>query len=412
MATNYFRGDAPLIAQVEEYEVGGTPAATDSISITIGQNTVTYTLVSGDDASESAAALQALLQVAGREFSEVVWTVSGDTITGTSAVAGRPFVTSVSDTGTVTLTKTSITSSGGPSHGSDPLNWSLGHAPQASEDIVVGGSSLPPLLYDIDFSSVAAASWKFKANYRGRTGLPRWNPNGYFEYRGTALKIRAPIVVIGEGVGAGSSFMRLDVGSSAASAVTIYSTGRESDSDTPAVMLCGSHASHSLRIAKGSVGLAFYPEDTCNFPTVNTGFLESEASDVKVIAGAGASFTTLDQNGGEVVLQSAVTTWQGRSGKGTVSYGGSIGSFYGVGAMEMNYLSSGTIGLADLGGGSFLNMKGINVARTVSVCKMRKGSKLHDPSKSATFSAGVELVDCGIEDVELLLGKRITLARS
>src|ERR1700736_2287329 len=115
MATPRWRGDAPAVKQVNTATVGGTAAGGQVYTVTINGKTVSYTAAGGDTNNTIAGALQALLAASTiPEFQEVAWTVATNVITGTSAVAGRPFTNTSSATGTGTLVRATTTASSGP----------------------------------------------------------------------------------------------------------------------------------------------------------------------------------------------------------------------------------------------------------------------------------------------------------
>ena len=96
-ATLYWIGGADAVSQVATTQITAFDAAT-TYKVTIGGITVS---VAGDtDADTTAAALKAALSGSDHPyFTAITWTVATDTITGTAATAGVPFVFSTSATG-------------------------------------------------------------------------------------------------------------------------------------------------------------------------------------------------------------------------------------------------------------------------------------------------------------------------
>src|SRR4051794_35993486 len=107
MAINRFTGSAILTAQVVTLTIGGSPGAGQTISVTIGTKTVTYTLPGGDTNVTAVAALLLLLQAyAAPEFLEV--TFASPTTTTITATGNTPGVNFIMSSGGTTSTLTAV----------------------------------------------------------------------------------------------------------------------------------------------------------------------------------------------------------------------------------------------------------------------------------------------------------------
>ena len=103
MAAKRWLGVAPRVAQVSTITIGGTITIGDVFTIVCGYANVTVVAATSVAASV-AAQIQAALAAttAPPEFYDAVWTVVSNVVTGTSRVAGVPFVVTSSATGTST----------------------------------------------------------------------------------------------------------------------------------------------------------------------------------------------------------------------------------------------------------------------------------------------------------------------
>ncbi len=298
MATNKWRGDYIARKQVVTLVVGSTTSGHTFVT-TMNGKSITVTAGASETTTALALAIQEALSAADiPEFREVIWTVDTATVTGTAATAGVPFVVSKSGTGTYTLT--TVTASTGPNHVDEPLNWSAGTLPDATEDILV---DVPvDMLYGWENVSAAAyASLRIKASFEAKLGLARFNPGGYLEYRTRFWTIATAIpVAIGEGDGEGPT--RCNITVTTAIAAVVHKTGQRQSSAEPPVNFTGA-ASGTLSVAAGDVGLA--SDDDTLAITVTTAAVDNDAT---LTVGKGATVTTANQTGGTLVGFGAVAT--------------------------------------------------------------------------------------------------------
>lgn len=273
-----------VMLQVTAVAVGGT------LTATINGKDVTYTCITGDTVQTAASAWQALLAnqtVAPPEFAEIVWTVSGDTITATAAVPGVPFfgmtggLTSAGGGG-ATVTQTTVTTSLSQSDVGLAANWlrsGVAALPQNADDVIIGDSTIP-LLYNLTaLAAVQFGSYTRYQSFSGAIGLNENNPNGYREYRPTYFQFSGPpagtlILQLGVGPdGNGPTRERYDVGSQR-STITLLASG--SPTDTYAVLFLGSNANNTFTVVGTSLGIATLPGETATIASGNVdgaGFL-------------------------------------------------------------------------------------------------------------------------------------------
>lgn len=414
MPTNAFRGDAQAIAQVNTFTVAGTAGAGDTLRVTINSKYVLHTLAGGETAAQVVTAFLTLLQASTiPEFTEETWAAHAtDTskFTATSNEAGRPFITSVSVTGTITLSQTTSTASSGPSHWDEPKNWTLGAIPVNGDDVVIQNTNVS-ILYGTDQSAVNLASLTIDASYSGNIGLARFNSAGYYEYRNTYLKIETPILNIGDGTGAGSSLIKINLmagASAGATAVRVQQTGSQSDSSIPALLLLGTHASNTIAIQKGTLGSCLYAGETSTWSTVTVGYDQTQQTDANLNLDAGCTLGTINQGGGTVQAQSNLTTLTCRSGTFTMRGTATLGTAT-VENGTLYYQSSGTITNLTLKTKGVADFRQDLRSRTITNCTMYGQSEFYDPNKTTTRTNRIALTGCGVGDVTVDLGKDITI---
>ncbi len=383
MTTILWRGDAVPVAQVSTATITGDDATT-TYKITINGKVVSV-LGTGSGVNATASALKAALASSTiPEFQEVTWTVSTATITGTAATPGVPFTaTSSVSGGAGTIGAVSTTAGQGPNDWSVAANWSTGVIPANGDDVYIQNST-SPILYGLAQSGVALNSINGDSTFTGTGGLPRYNPNGYLEYRPTYLAIGASTANLGTnpGAGAGSGRFKIDFGSGA-TVVNVFGTGSPADPGLPALIIKGTNIT-SLNCQSGSIGVAIEAGNVSTITTVRIGWISSQATDVNLTLGAGCTLTTIDQEGGFLTLNSTVATLINFGGTASVFGSGTITTLDVEEGGTVNYWSSGTITTATGGYGSTLNFDGDR--RTKIVTNMTLYGTLNDRAHVVTHT--------------------------
>ncbi len=262
MATNRWRGDAVAVAQIENITIGGTPAAGNTVTVTINTKNVTYTVTAADVSASSpvqSVALNFATQLASStipEFQEASWTNNGASavIVATAATAGVPFIYSTSATGGgATISGANVTPSGGPSDASTVLNWTTGAVPTTGDDVLIDGSS--DILYGLNSLTTAVYNTlRIKASFGGNIGLLLLNPGGYVEYRTRFFPVGSAVpITIGEGAGQGPTRCNLNC-STTLNLELITSSSRQSTT-VPVVNIINPTGG-TVSIDAGDLGLA------------------------------------------------------------------------------------------------------------------------------------------------------------
>lgn len=307
---------ALAVADVWQLVVGGTWAAADTVTLTVGVRTITITLGAtvttaavanaivaawnGDDVSSDESRTETGDNVP--EFAEASAAIgaTASTVLITMKNAGVPLGFSANKTSTSgTVTVTHPTAATGPRFWSNAGNWDNG-VPADGDTIYLDGLDVP-IEFDLDQSSVQPAALYIDLSFTGNIGLPEQNDaGGYPEYRDRYLKIGAAIVKLGRGSGNGSGLVRIDTGTDQC-ALTVYASGNPTG-DLPAVLWKGTHASNALVQTGGDVGVAFLGGETATIATINK-------SGGSLVCGNGATLSgALTHSGGTLEVNSAITT--------------------------------------------------------------------------------------------------------
>ena len=134
----------------------------------------------------------------------------------------------------------------------------------------------------------------------------------------------------------------------------------------------------------------------------------SQDSDAQFLGGAGLTLTTLNQSGGTVILNAGLTTVNKAGGSLVINAGSVTTLTNDAGAVAYN--GTGTIGTLNLTG--LIDFSGDMRPCTVTNCNLYAGARIYDPYGRVTFTNPVQLVRCGLPDVQLDVGKNRTLAVS
>lgn len=419
MAKNRFVFAAPLVAQVQTLTVGGTPAANNTYSVTMGLNNaavVTYTAQAGDTNNSIAAGLQAALAASQfGQFQEIAWTVSNNVITATASTAGTPFTlsTSTTGTGTPTLGIATVAANSSPEDWGNAINYSLNTLPIAGDDVYVDHASLNIRWNLTALSAVTLNSLNIDSTMTGSIGLPEVNTNGsnsYEEYRPTYLSVGATTVNIGQGNDSGSPLIKLNTGT-VQTALFVRQMGQSTDASLESLQWKGTNAANTVEVTRGTVALAGYGGDTATVATLTVGYVSNQDSDATVRVGSGTTLTTVNMSGGSLDLYGAATTVTKTAGTLTVWGTGAVGTLSDLSGTT-NYLSTGTITTLTIGSGCTFNFAEDDQARTVTNCTLYAGGALADPFKTVTWTNPIQLAQCRIADVTLDLGVNRKLAPS
>lgn len=258
-------------------------------------------------------------------------------------------------------------------------NWSPAGVPVNADDVYMRDSS-QSVTTGFDQSAVTLDSLNIDQSYTGEIG----DSDDY-------LKISATVVRIGyhygPGTPAGSGLIKLDFGNNQAT-VTIHDTGSPSDTDMPAVQLLNVHANSTIEVRKGSVGLAVGFGEVSTVSKITTSYVSQKASDADMFIGSGVTLTTLDQTGGDCVLECAATTVTSEGGNLETAGSGAITTLNIEGG-DVTSNSTGTITNLNVsvdGGGGSIDFTKSAAARTVTTPILEAGGTIKRDPGVVTFT--------------------------
>jgi hypothetical protein len=255
------------------------------------------------------------------------------------------------------------------------------------------------------------------STFTGDLGLALQNSLGYYEYRQRELKVNITTLNICADVdasGGGSGRMLINL-QAVANTTNVYSTGNPKEAGIKALLLRGTSIT-ALNVWKGSVGVAAFPGDAATITTVNVGSRENPASDVDLLLTNNCTLTTINQYGGVLEVDAAVTTWTIGKGDGRIRGTGAIATLtLEEGAGTIFHESSGTITTLNVGPGVTVDCSRVKTAFTVTTTNIYPGGSIIDPSKRITFTNPLTLVRHGLKtavEAGLDLGSNINIQRS
>ncbi len=408
--TRTWRGDYPAVTEIHKLALSGTWSAVDTITFTINGKPVVIVVGSTTIATictNLAAALTAIYNSATGipEFKEFTTTAESADILLTAVTPGVPLTIGYATSGSGVLTATTPTVATGPNFWDQAANWSPSGVP-ATGDTVIFKNNASDVLYGLGQSAVTLAAMQISANYTGKIGLPRTNANGYFEYRADYLAISATTLTVGDGDGAGSQRIKIDVGTNQC-ALYVYRTATSLENGLPSFLWKGTHASNTVSVSRGSVGIAVLPSELATVATLLEGFVTNATSDANVVVGSGVTLTTIAKSGGNLQTSSNVVTINLLGAFGTYDFlAGNLTTLNGDGAGNFNFRSTGTITNTKVGKGCVLDFSRDPNPRTVTNCTpVQAGATITDPNKTVTWTNGIILGEgVSLDDVTLSLG--------
>lgn len=428
MADVRWTGGAAAVAQVSTYAFGGTWETDDIIRVVIGSKKYDFTAGSATTAtvvSNMVSTWNALSASDYPEFAEITASANSTTLTLTADTAGVPFTATltpleanagaadsqtIEGAGTAT-TGTTATAATGPNHWDDARNWSGGAVPVNSDNVYIENSAVH-IRYGLAQSGVTLTSLNIAASFTGDIGLAEVNSFGstsYLEYRSQYLAIGATTINIGDGAGQGSGRLKINNGS-VQTTLNVRGTATGAEQDLEALLWKGTHASNAVNVTRGTVGVAVYGGETATIATLRVGYQTSQLTDSQVRIGAGTSLTTLNQSGGQVVLNAGLTTVSKTGGELAITSGNVTTLTDDNGTTT--YSGAGTITTLNVGHKAFVDFGQDMRGRTVTDANFYSGSRMEDPFSTVTWTNPPRVVRATLEDVSLNFGVNRTYAIS
>jgi len=420
MATITWLGAAVPIPEKQTVTLALTWATGDTLELIVNSksllltagSTATVTQVAADavDMINGAAAnddeTRSALGTSVGEWVGLTATSAAGVVTVTGAADGRPI-------GTITATATTAgdgnatqavsIAADGPGNVNNADNWN-GGVPDDDDDIVFDHSASGSCLYTLEqLAAVAPASITITKGFRHQIGLPETNQDNnslpYDEPNETYFQVVSCADVKIESISA--QMIKIDTQSAESHAI-ITGSGSTVEAGTPPVLIKANHASSTVAVRAGSVGLNYEPKTTGQIATgyvSGTGVLE---------IGDSTTIATLTQRDGSVVAHNTITT---------VTVGG--GTFeHRSGTITTLTLSGGTVFPVTNGTYTTVNHNGgvLDCTRdtrtqTITNYSMLAGTTLRDPLNTLTFTNGMDIY-ARIKDVTLEQAPRTTYSIS
>lgn len=421
MSYNTWMGDAAAVKQVHKFTVVAGWAADDTATLACGRKSITFTAVSSGIDAVAAGVVAAWNASTEPELAEVTAssTSGGAVVSLTAKTAGGSFAATASvvtaSTGDITGPTTG-TANSGPNCWNVASNWSLSAVPTSTDNVRIEDSDVD-ILHGLTLGT-RPASLDIRQSFTGYLGLPRVNANGYVDYRETYLTFGgttgdpATPVDIGKGEGTGSGRIKIamDTASPSARTITIHNRGSvRADADVPTVLIKGS-TGDNLVVNKGDVGVALYAGETANLATVKMAYVSNKATDAKVRLGIGVSTgATITKDGGELEVNTNQAEITQTAGKLTVAAGKA--TTINVRGGTCIYTSTGTTTTVNVASGGILDYgKDSRAKGAPTDVNLYSGASLYDPGRTVAWDANLNLVECGLQDVTVNVGKNMTLS--
>lgn len=412
MSDKVYTGNAPRVAQINTI-TPGTVLIGSTFTITINGKNVTYTATVATVANVTAGLVALLNSVTSpppAEFQEITWTDQTTFVKGVNIISGVPFVQTSSATG-VGATNATVTTvaNSGPHDASLAKNWS-GNTVPVDGDYLYFDNLDVDVLYGIDYLTKAVLAngvhlISVSSAFSGSFGLPKYNPNGYLEYRPTYFQL--PMFDSSSyfryaGTGSRAKF---DLAGNDIANIVVNNTGTSDDLLAPLIIKDVENGSF-IDVYKGRVQVAIEPGDGVTFDTVVIGFLTDPVNDAYLEFGS-LSVTSVKATGGILHIPSAPLLVM--TGEAVVYATGAVLNIYNYGN-TLYYLGAGlTISNYIGGADSTINFNQLLAPRTVDAIILYAGSTVIDSSGTVTFTNGYELAGCTMADVTVDLGPGRTI---
>lgn len=462
MSTLYWTGNAHATKQITTLVVAGTWDANDTYTLTMNGKDLVVTIVGGTTTTQVAESLRDAINAFTRidgtqsttntnttnfggqefgEFTEVeafVYTTSTTTVRVIGKVAGRPFTLTgaAATAGDGDVTVATPQAATGPNHWDNGDNWDTGAAP-ADGDMVVLKDSNVSIKYGLP-NPINVTLIQYQS-FTGDLGLLEYNidnPNKpYKEYRQRYARFDddGSVDVTNEhkfGLGDGPRVPQTinvrqrntDASDTLITSATVFNTGLPKVAGTKSLNLLIANegaAGGTISILKGSVNLA--DQDTIQpaYTTLNVGYTDSQLSDSDVVVQNHSGALTLNQSGGKLLVYEPGTisltgarTFNISGGECTIRDLATSGT---VNATLLNcrftYNATKTLTTVILSTKAVFDAEKDQRAFTITNLDLYEGASLLDEFARGTYTNGIDLNRCGVDDVTLRFGtnRRITL---
>lgn len=300
--------------------------------------------------------------------------------------------------------------SAGANDASVAANWSPSGVPTSSDDVVFDGAvSVVNCTAGLNQSAYTYVSLTIYDSFTGYIGTA----SAPYQAGATTCTIHAPSGIASP---QGSTRINLDLGSSQTDCAILGSASSGQDTGMPPIRIIGTHTSNDFFISGSArVGIAAGDDsEAAAFANlIVTANAAGQAPHVTLGTGISTS-TSMEMSAGTVIDRGC--------GIGTVVMNGGTFTTYKAAAFSagitvnggtLNYNSSGTLASLTVGDGGTADFSRDGRAKTVSNVYLHAGSTLNlnnGNALSITLTNGIDLEDCGPQDVTIISWPNTTLS--
>lgn len=462
MSTVTWTGNAHATKQIDTITVADTWATDDTVTLTVNGKDLTVTIGNGTTTAQVAESIRDAWNApsridgtqsttntntsnfGGQEFGEfaeckaVIYTTSTSVVRIIADRPGVPFTLSVTEdtNGDGTATEATEQAATGPNHWNNTDNWDTGSVPVDGDMVVLRDSNVS-LKYGLP-NPINVTLIQYQS-FTGDVGLLEYNIDNlqkpYKEYRQRYARLDddGSVDVTNEhkfGLGDGPRVQQTinirqrntDASDTLITSATVFNTGLPKVPGTKALNLLIANegaAGGTVSVLKGSVNLA--DQDTIQpaYTTLNVGWTDSQLSDSDVVVQNHSGALTLNQSGGKLLVYEPGTV--SLTGARTFNISGGecmvrdLATSGTVNATLLNcrftYNATKTLTTVILSTKAVFDAEKDQRAFTITNLDLYEGASLLDEFARGTYTNGIDLNRCGIDDVTLRFGtnRRITL---
>jgi hypothetical protein len=408
MARKHWTGLRQPSAQVEAItftSVGGTG---ETVTITIGPRSVTYTRISGETTTTLAEAVANLLSSSTfGEITEVAATSSGAVLTLTGQPTGQPFTLAIADSGggsPITWTLSSTTAKS-PNHVGDAANYDGGTLPSAGDELVLSPGT-PDLKYQLDhFASTAITITRLAGG--PRIGLPNTNETGgYTEYRRRRFQSQSTSARIETSTADQPGAVRLEFTGSSAATVTILGDADPGVGGEPVELW---DLPNNSTVSCNGSGVRILDEDSVAVTGIAATVQNSSA-----IVSSRVTLASLSLYDANAIVRGTVTGQFLQESASKVDFHGTVNTSTGsviVDEGELNWITNANIVNLDIGSNGIVSFaSGAGAVAVTGDIKRHEGGILRDPNSRLTVPYNIDLVRSELsDDLDIGTHRRITV---
>lgn len=394
MATKYWRGGAPAVTQVTTVTFS-TYTSGQTYRLTINGKTVSFVATASTGTNVWAGLVAAWNATAQPEFQEIVASENSGIVL-TANTAGIPFIVSASAT-TGSPTVTATTAATGPNHWDNAANWSGATLPSAADDIVIANTTFAIQYGLVDTNNYASVT--IEETFRATIGLPEVNASGYVEYRTTHLTLGDNSGDFDLTVyGSGSQLIKIDAQSGTVDG-KIYSTGTP-QADEPPFTLIGTDSSSVMDYYSGTVSFGGSAATTRITP-------RADLQAPTIVGEVGSALGAILISGGILEIWGAATSVTASNGAQVYVRGAATCPIVSISTSAKVYWES-TAGITTdlfVFPQGIITFEGNGGAKTVADASCYSAGEIHDPLGIVTWTDGVKLEGCTIQECTIDLGR-------